>query len=69
VRSTIAMFERQGVARARQKAVQQARGDTSDPAAADSARTGTASPASTSPAGAEAGQGAPPQAAPPAGGH
>jgi hypothetical protein len=66
VRSTLAIFERQGVARARQKAVQQAHGDTTDPAAADSARTGKASPSSTSPAGAEAGHGAPAQAAPPA---
>jgi hypothetical protein len=66
VKSTLAMFERQGVAQARQKAVQQAHGNTTDRAAADSARTGTASPTSTSPAGAEAGQGAPAQAAPPA---
>ncbi|MDB4951339.1 MAG: putative glycosyl hydrolase domain [Gemmatimonadetes bacterium] len=66
VRSTIAMFERQGVAEARRKAVQQAHGNTTDRAAADSARTGKASPTSTSPAGAEAGTTAPAQAAPPA---
>jgi hypothetical protein len=67
VRGTLALFERQGVAEARRKAVQQAHGNTVDRAAADSARTGRASPTSTSPAGAEAGQGGTPaQAAPPA---
>jgi hypothetical protein len=64
VKSTIAIFERQGVAEARRKAADQARGKTTDPAAADSARTGKASTNSTSPAGAEAGRTAPATASP-----
>jgi hypothetical protein len=38
-------FEREGVRAARDKAVQQARGDVTDPAAAQAARTGRSEPA------------------------
>lgn len=55
VKATVAAFERQGVRAAREKAAQQARGITTDPAAADSARTGRQSMESASPAQAEPG--------------
>jgi hypothetical protein len=46
IASLLARFERQGVEAARQKAADQARGDTSDPEAARAARTGQEEPGS-----------------------
>jgi hypothetical protein len=56
-------FEREGVRAAREKAVQQARGDVTDPAAAQAARTGRREPA-TPPSQSSPGQNAPAEAAP-----
>jgi hypothetical protein len=66
VQAWLNRFEREGVSAARQRAVQQARGQTTDPAAAQAARTGrpdsSQAPAPSAPsAGGQAGQGAPPR--------
>jgi hypothetical protein len=55
-------FEREGVRAAREKAVQQARGDVTDPAAAQAAKTGRREPGT--PAAVSPGQNAPAEAAP-----
>jgi hypothetical protein len=60
-------FEREGVRVAREQAVQRARGDVTDPAAAQAARTGRTEPG-TPPAKAAPGQNAPAEAAPSAAG-
>jgi hypothetical protein len=60
VRTVVQRFERQGVAEARRKAAEQARGDVTDPAAAQAARTGREEPE----AAVQPGKNAPAEAAP-----
>jgi hypothetical protein len=60
---TVDLFERQGIREARQKAGDQAKGDVTDPAAAQAAKTGRPEPAEP-PSAVAPGQNAPAEAAP-----
>ena len=60
---TVDLFERQGIREARQKAADQARGDVTDPAAAQAAKTGRPEPGEP-PSKVAPGQNAPAEAAP-----
>ena len=67
VLSMVNLFERQGIRKARDKAAQQARGDVTDPAAAQAAKTGRAEPGQPV-SGVKPGQNAPAEATPSASG-